>query len=292
MVETDHDLRNPADFLVLNKLAKAVLAVPGISKVQAVTRPQGTPMAHTTLPYMLSTQQAVPAAVHAIPERSAWTTCSNRPTCWHRPSPSCSACTRSCSNWRRPPMTWSAEPMRCSRSPNELRDHIADFEDFWRPIRNYFYWEPHCYDIPLCFSTEINLRLTRRHRRGNRQAEGNGRRPRSNRRDHAAAASPSSRRCSTIMQNMRTMMLHDAQHHVRGLRPDGRRELEPDCYGKGLRHRPERRYFLHSAGCLQERGLQRSDGHLSVPGRKGRPDAHFAEGRSRHPPMAYRGSTR
>ena len=31
---------------------------------------------------------------------------------------------------------------------NELRDHIADFDDFFRPIRNYFYWEPHCYNIP------------------------------------------------------------------------------------------------------------------------------------------------
>jgi RND superfamily putative drug exporter len=27
---------------------------------------------------------------------------------------------------------------------HELRDHIADFDDFFRPIRNYFYWEPHC----------------------------------------------------------------------------------------------------------------------------------------------------
>src|SRR5260370_40586221 len=35
---------------------------------------------------------------------------------------------------------------------NELRDHISDFEDFWRPIRSYFYWEKHCYDIPICWS--------------------------------------------------------------------------------------------------------------------------------------------
>jgi RND superfamily putative drug exporter len=35
---------------------------------------------------------------------------------------------------------------------NELRDHIADFDDFLRPIRNYFYWEPHCFDIPVCWS--------------------------------------------------------------------------------------------------------------------------------------------
>ncbi len=33
---------------------------------------------------------------------------------------------------------------------NEIRDHLANFDDFFRPIRNYFYWEPHCYDIPIC----------------------------------------------------------------------------------------------------------------------------------------------
>src|SRR4029079_15374971 len=33
-----------------------------------------------------------------------------------------------------------------------LRDSIANFDDFFRPIRNYFYWEPHCYDIPVCWA--------------------------------------------------------------------------------------------------------------------------------------------
>jgi RND superfamily putative drug exporter len=35
---------------------------------------------------------------------------------------------------------------------DEMRDHLADFDDFFRPLRNYFYWEPHCYDIPICNS--------------------------------------------------------------------------------------------------------------------------------------------
>jgi putative drug exporter of the RND superfamily len=34
----------------------------------------------------------------------------------------------------------------------ELRDNIANFDDFFRPLRNYFYWEPHCYNIPICWS--------------------------------------------------------------------------------------------------------------------------------------------
>ena len=27
---------------------------------------------------------------------------------------------------------------------------MSDFDDFFRPIRSYFYWEKHCYDIPIC----------------------------------------------------------------------------------------------------------------------------------------------
>jgi RND superfamily putative drug exporter len=34
----------------------------------------------------------------------------------------------------------------------DLRSSIADFEDFFRPFRSYFYWERHCYDIPICWS--------------------------------------------------------------------------------------------------------------------------------------------
>jgi len=34
-----------------------------------------------------------------------------------------------------------------------LRDNISNFDDFFRPIRNYLYWEPHCFDIPMCWAT-------------------------------------------------------------------------------------------------------------------------------------------
>ncbi len=33
---------------------------------------------------------------------------------------------------------------------DEMRDRIADFDDAVRPIRNYFYWEPHCLNITVC----------------------------------------------------------------------------------------------------------------------------------------------
>jgi RND superfamily putative drug exporter len=45
-----------------------------------------------------------------------------------------------------------AKTHEMSDTTNELRDHIADFDDFFRPIRSYFYWEKHCFDIPVCWS--------------------------------------------------------------------------------------------------------------------------------------------
>ena len=151
LVEADHDLRNPADFLVLNKLSKAVLAVPGISKVQAVTRPEGTPIAHTTIPYMLSMQQAGQQQFmyfqkqrmnDMLKQAEVMSEMINIMQHMYGLLQQTVATTHD--------MVGKAHEMQ--QITNELRDHISDFEDFWRPIRSYFYWEPHCYDIPICFS--------------------------------------------------------------------------------------------------------------------------------------------
>ena len=58
MIESNHDMRNPADFLVLHRLAKAIFRVPGISRVQGITRPEGTPIEHTSIPFLISMQNA------------------------------------------------------------------------------------------------------------------------------------------------------------------------------------------------------------------------------------------
>ena len=49
---------------------------------------------------------------------------------------------------------------------DELRDHIADFDDFWRPVRNYFYWEPHCLRHSDLLVVEIHIRRDGRCRPG------------------------------------------------------------------------------------------------------------------------------
>ncbi len=46
MVETDHDMRNSRDMLVLDRIAKNIFRVPGIARVQSITRPLGPPMEH------------------------------------------------------------------------------------------------------------------------------------------------------------------------------------------------------------------------------------------------------
>src|SRR4051812_26512844 len=54
LVETDHDLRNSADFLVIERITKAVTKVPGIGRVQSITRPEGKPLKFSTIPAQLS----------------------------------------------------------------------------------------------------------------------------------------------------------------------------------------------------------------------------------------------
>ncbi|GFG73629.1 MMPL/RND family transporter [Mycobacterium botniense] len=151
LVEADHDLRNPTDFLVLNKLAKAVLAVPGVSRVQAVTRPEGTPIGHTTIPYMLSMQQAgllqnmtfqQERMNDLLQQADELTQTIGIMQHMYELMQQLIATTHH--------MVGETHDMQAIA--NELRDHIADFEDFWRPIRSYFYWERHCYDIPICWS--------------------------------------------------------------------------------------------------------------------------------------------
>jgi RND superfamily putative drug exporter len=151
LVEADHDLRNPVDFLVLNKLAKGVLAVPGVSSVQAITRPTGTPLAHTSIPFMLSMQNAAMTQnigfqkdrmndlLKQADEMAETIKVMQR---MYGLMQQMTATTHHIVGQTRDIETVT----------EELRDHAADFEDFWRPIRSYFYWEKHCYDIPICWS--------------------------------------------------------------------------------------------------------------------------------------------
>ena len=151
LVETNHDLRNPADFLVLEKLAKAVLAVPGISTVQAATRPEGTPIKHTTIPYLLSMQAAGQQQFltfqkarmnDLLKQADMITDAINITQRMYELTKQLVATTHD--------VVINTREMQALT--NELRNNISNFEDFFRPLRSYLYWEKHCYDIPVCLS--------------------------------------------------------------------------------------------------------------------------------------------
>src|SRR6202012_1292768 len=52
-VHSDHDMRNTTDLITLDRIAKTVLRVPGISMVQGITRPNGRPLEHASLPFAM-----------------------------------------------------------------------------------------------------------------------------------------------------------------------------------------------------------------------------------------------
>ncbi|HET9875107.1 MAG TPA: MMPL family transporter, partial [Mycobacterium sp.] len=54
MIEADHDMRNPADMLVLDRVAKNIMRVVGIAMIQDITRPLGIPLQHSSIPFQLS----------------------------------------------------------------------------------------------------------------------------------------------------------------------------------------------------------------------------------------------
>ena len=151
LVDAGRDLRNAADMIVLDKIAKKVFEVPGIARVQSITRPLGDPIAHSSIPFQVSLQTvslrenmqflksrfadmlrmsdqlgviiATLTKMHDLTNRMADTTHS---------------------------MVLNMQEMKATT--DDMRDHLADFDDFLRPLRNYLYWEQHCINIPVCWS--------------------------------------------------------------------------------------------------------------------------------------------
>ncbi len=151
MIESDHDMRNPTDLLVLNKLAKAIFEVPGIANVQSVTRPEGTQLEDTTIPYMISMSNASQRL--ALPFQQARMQDMRKQA--DEMAETIALMKRMYALMQE--MVSTTQRMvetthELQDTTTELRDHIANFDDFFRPIRNYFYWEPHCYNIPICWS--------------------------------------------------------------------------------------------------------------------------------------------
>ncbi|MFV9636042.1 RND family transporter [Mycobacterium neumannii] len=151
LIETDHDLRNSADFLVIDKIAKAVFRVPGISRVQTITRPNGKPIEFSTIP----AQMSLGGVGQDLNRKYSQDRMADMLVQADEMQKNIDTMTRMMAlmgemNATTHSMVQKTKTMAADTA--ELRDHIANLDDFLRPIRNYFYWEPHCFNIPVCSS--------------------------------------------------------------------------------------------------------------------------------------------
>ncbi|OHU93276.1 RND family transporter [Mycobacterium talmoniae] len=151
MVEADHDLRDPANMLVLERVAKNIFHTPGIAKVQTITRPLGTPLDHSSIPFQLS-QQSVGQVMNLEYQKARAADLLKQ-----------AGVLKDTIDILRQQYSLQQQSAAATHEQtqsfhdtitviNDLRDKLANFDDFFRPVRNYFYWEPHCYDIPACFA--------------------------------------------------------------------------------------------------------------------------------------------
>ncbi|MEM6109708.1 MMPL family transporter [Mycobacterium sp. 050272] len=151
MVESDHDMRNPASMLILDKVAKAVFHVPGVAQVQTITRPLGTPLVHSSLAFVVSNSSAAQQqnltyqrdrADDALKQANELSKTIDILRQQFVLQQQLAGTTHD-----------ETESFRDTLATiKDLRDKIANFDDFFRPIRSYFYWEKHCYDIPACYA--------------------------------------------------------------------------------------------------------------------------------------------
>ncbi|GJO38659.1 membrane protein [Mycobacterium marinum] len=149
MIETDHDMRNPAGMLVLDRIARAIFHLPGIAQVQSITRPLGTPIDHSSIPFQISMQNTGQVlnlkyqqdrAADMLEQADELARSIETLKRQYALQQELAAATHE-----------QAEGFHeTAATLTELRDKIANLDDFLRPIRSYFYWEQHCYDIPTC----------------------------------------------------------------------------------------------------------------------------------------------
>ena len=149
MLVSDHDLRNPADMLIIDKVAKDVFHLPGIGRVQTITRPLGTPIDGTSLPYIVGQQGVNQKLGQSYSQARTSDLLTQAADIANQIE-----ILRTQLNLQKQSADAQQEQSDLLKQTvavtNELRDKIADFDDFFRPIRNYFYFEPNCYDIPVC----------------------------------------------------------------------------------------------------------------------------------------------
>lgn len=151
MIESDHDMRNSADFISLDRAAKALIRLPGVAMVQSITRPMGRALEHASLPYLFTTQGSGNGQQLPFTRQMNSNTDQQAQIMAHTITvlrQTIDLTQKLADEMHNTVVTM--EDME--QVTDQMRDEVANLDDFMRPLRNYFYWEPHCFDIPACWT--------------------------------------------------------------------------------------------------------------------------------------------
>lgn len=149
LIEANRDMRNSADFLVIDKIAKAVYKLPGIARVQAITRPSGSPIKHATIAAMLGAQgRGLKQPMKLIRDRV-----DDMRRQADSISTTISILKNTLTNATELGALFNSAVLNINSiqgTVQEIQYDISELDDTLRTVRNYFYSEEHCFNIPIC----------------------------------------------------------------------------------------------------------------------------------------------
>ncbi len=151
MIETDHDMRNSADFISLDRVARALIRLPGVAMVQGMTRPLGRPLEHASIPYLFTTQGSGNGQQLPFNREQNLNTDQQAQIQSH----SVAVLRKEITFFQKVSDELHQTALTIEdlqRVGDDIRDEVSNVEDFFRPIKSYFYFEKHCFDIPICWT--------------------------------------------------------------------------------------------------------------------------------------------
>ena len=274
MVEADHDLRNPTDMILLERVAKAVFHTDGIAQVQSITRPLGTPLDNTSIPFQISASSA--SQINNLPFQQDRAADLLKQVGVINDSIDVLRQQYALQQQSSDITHEQSEAFQATvATAQDLRDKIANFDDFFRPLRNYFYWEPHCYDIPICFALRslfdaldgINQLTDQLANVSGSIAKLDQLQPRLLALIPPQITNQETNRDLTMTNHATTSGIYDQTADCAG---------ERDQAGRGVQRVGHRRLLLPAAGGVQQlRVLTRTEA-VPLAGRQGRADDHHA----------------
>ncbi|MEU9808415.1 MMPL family transporter [Mycobacterium sp. NPDC050853] len=159
MVESEHDMRNSTDMIALDKVARSVFHTPGVAMIQSVTRPLGTPLEHSSFTYTMGTMgtkinELIPFLTDLTDRFTQMADITERMSGLMRQQQELTGQQAGAAHIT----VKGAQELKDVTVT--MRDTLGNFDDQFRPLRNYFYWEPHCADIPMCWALRSLFDMT------------------------------------------------------------------------------------------------------------------------------------